>query len=150
MQAQSLASAVTKMEQTAQHFANNANDTNNIMLNIYSSTKSGQIVVNKSKELIRNLNKKLSTTDVIVDSLRQNSDGIGSIISVINGIASQTNFWSLNAAIGAAHAGEQGGAFAVMANEVRILATQTQISTSEISEMISNLHSSVSQATEIM
>lgn len=150
IQAQSLASAVTEMEQTARHVATNANDTNNVMLNIYSSTKSGQVIVNKNKELIGNLNEELNTADVIVDSLRKNSDGIGSIISVINGIASQTNLLALNAAIEAARAGEQGRGFAVVADEVRTLATQTQSSTAEISEMISNLQSSASQATEIM
>lgn len=150
IQAQSLASAVTEMEQTARHVATNANETNNVMLDIYSSTKSGQIIVNKNKELIVNLNEELNIADVIVDSLRKNSDGIGSIISVINGIASQTNLLALNAAIEAARAGEQGRGFAVVADEVRTLATQTQRSTAEISEMISNLQSSASEATQIM
>lgn len=150
IQAQSLASAVTEMEQTARHVATNANATNYVMLDIYSSTKSGQIIVNKNKELIVNLNEELNIADVIVDSLRKNSDGIGSIISVINGIASQTNLLALNAAIEAARAGEQGRGFAVVADEVRTLATQTQRSTAEISEMISNLQSSASQATQIM
>lgn len=149
-QAETLASAVTEMEQTARHVANNARDTNNVVFDIYSSTKSGQQVVNRNKELIGNLNSELNTATLVVDSLRKNSDGIGSIISVINGIASQTNLLALNAAIEAARAGEQGRGFAVVADEVRTLATQTQASTAEITEMIANLQASAVQATDIM
>ncbi|WP_191968489.1 methyl-accepting chemotaxis protein [Cellvibrio sp. KY-GH-1] len=149
-QAENLASAVTEMEQTARHVANNARDTNDVVFDIYSSTKSGQQVVNRNKDLIGSLNSELNTATQVVDSLRKNSDGIGSIISVINGIASQTNLLALNAAIEAARAGEQGRGFAVVADEVRTLATQTQASTAEITEMIANLQSSAVQATDIM
>lgn len=149
-QAESLASAVTEMEQTARDVATNAQDTNNVVFDIYSSTKSGQQVVNRNKELIGNLNNELNYAADVIDSLRKNSDGIGSIISVINGIAAQTNLLALNAAIEAARAGEQGRGFAVVADEVRTLATQTQASTAEITEMIANLQSSAVQATDIM
>lgn len=149
-QAETLASAVTEMEQTARHVANNARDTNNVVFDIYSSTKSGQQVVNRNKELIGNLNDELNTATAVVEGLRKNSDGIGSIISVINGIAAQTNLLALNAAIEAARAGEQGRGFAVVADEVRTLATQTQKSTAEITDMIANLQSSAVQATDIM
>ncbi|ACE85833.1 methyl-accepting chemotaxis protein [Cellvibrio japonicus] len=149
-QAETLASAVTEMEQTARDVATNAQDTNNVVFDIYSSTKSGQQVVNRNKELIGNLNNELNYAADVIDSLRKNSDGIGSIISVINGIAAQTNLLALNAAIEAARAGEQGRGFAVVADEVRTLATQTQASTAEITEMIANLQSSAVQATDIM
>lgn len=149
-QAETLASAVTEMEQTARDVANNARETNQVVFDIYSSTKSGQQVVNRNKELIGNLNDELNIAARVIDSLRKNSDGIGSIVSVINGIAAQTNLLALNAAIEAARAGEQGRGFAVVADEVRTLATQTQTSTAEITDMITNLQASAVQATDIM
>ena len=149
-QAETLASAVTEMEQTARGVANNARDTNNVVFEIYSSTKSGQQVVNRNKELIGRLNGELNEAARVIDSLRKNSDGIGSIVSVISGIAAQTNLLALNAAIEAARAGEHGRGFAVVADEVRTLATQTQTSTAEIIEMIANLQSSAVEATDIM
>lgn len=149
-QAETLASAVTEMEHTARDVATHARDTNNVVFDIYSSTKSGQQVVNRNKELIGNLNAELNTATGVVESLRKNSDGIGSIVSVINGIAAQTNLLALNAAIEAARAGEQGRGFAVVADEVRTLATQTQASTAEITDMIANLQNSAVQATDIM
>ena len=149
-QAETLASAVTEMEQTARDVATNARDTNNVVFDIYSSTKSGQQVVNRNKELIGNLNDELNIAARVIESLRKNSDGIGSIVSVINGIAAQTNLLALNAAIEAARAGEQGRGFAVVADEVRTLATQTQASTAEITDMIANLQASAVQATDIM
>lgn len=149
-QAETLASAVTEMEQTARDVATNARDTNNVVFDIYSSTKSGQQVVNRNKELIGNLNDELNVAARVINSLRKNSDGIGSIVSVINGIAAQTNLLALNAAIEAARAGEQGRGFAVVADEVRTLATQTQASTAEITDMIANLQTSAVQASDIM
>lgn len=149
-QAETLASAVTEMEQTARDVANNARDTNQVVQTIYASTKSGQQVVNRNKELIGNLNDELNTAARVVEGLRKNSDSIGSIISVINGVAQQTNLLALNAAIEAARAGEQGRGFAVVADEVRTLATQTQASTAEIARMIEELQTSAVQATDIM
>lgn len=149
-QAETLASAVTEMEQTARDVAVNARDTNSVVFDIYSSTKSGQQVVNHNKELIDHLNDELNEAARVIESLRKNTDGIGSIVSVINGIAQQTNLLALNAAIEAARAGEQGRGFAVVADEVRTLATQTQSSTAEITDMISSLQSSAVKATDIM
>jgi methyl-accepting chemotaxis protein len=120
------------------------------VFDIYSSTKSGQQVVNHNKELIGHLNDELNEAARVIESLRKNSDGIGSIVSVINGVAQQTNLLALNAAIEAARAGEQGRGFAVVADEVRTLATQTQASTAEIVQMIDSLQASAARATDIM
>ncbi|CED70922.1 methyl-accepting chemotaxis protein [Aliivibrio wodanis] len=99
----------------------------------------GTDVVNSSVTASLNLVGQIDQVSEQVLSVEVETDGIGSVIDVINGIAEQTNLLALNAAIEAARAGEQGRGFAVVADEVRTLASRTQVSITEIQSAIERL-----------
>ena len=99
---------------------------------------------------IKHLSDELHTAASVIDQLQQETQSIGGVLDVIKGVAEQTNLLALNAAIEAARAGEQGRGFAVVADEVRTLASRTQSSTNEIREMIEGLQSGSHQAVSMM
>ncbi|MFM5138053.1 MULTISPECIES: methyl-accepting chemotaxis protein [Aeromonas] len=99
----------------------------------------GRQVVAQTRETISQLADEMVETVQAVSQLEQKTQQIGSVLDVIRGVAEQTNLLALNAAIEAARAGEQGRGFAVVADEVRTLATRTHSSTDEIRQMIQRL-----------
>ncbi len=96
------------------------------------------------------MSSSVEKTTHVIKALEEKSTEIGVVIDVIRGIAEQTNLLALNAAIEAARAGEQGRGFAVVADEVRSLASRTQDSTLELNEMLSELHNLVTAAVGAM
>ncbi len=109
-----------------------------------------QRVITETLDSINGFARNIEHASGVVDGVQKESAQIGAVLEVIRGIAEQTNLLALNAAIEAARAGEQGRGFAVVADEVRGLASRTQQSTSEIQTIIERLQEGVGNAAEVM
>ena len=143
-----VATAVNEMSATIKEIAKNAEDAAAAAFTADSHARKGGETVNGVLTANRRLAQEV---EQIADSVRRFSEeslSIGSVLDVIRGIAEQTNLLALNAAIEAARAGEQGRGFAVVADEVRTLASRTQQSTTEIHKMIENLQTGAQHAVE--
>ncbi|MFO6422863.1 methyl-accepting chemotaxis protein [Motilimonas sp. KMU-193] len=134
-----VAAAMNQMLATTQEVASSAQLAADSAADADQRAQHGQVAVEQTISSIALLGEELKQTVTLVNQLEQDSQQIGTILDVIRGIAEQTNLLALNAAIEAARAGEQGRGFAVVADEVRTLATRTQASTDEIQEMIAKL-----------
>ena len=145
-----IATAMTEMTATVDDVANSANNTLLEVQKANSEAVDGQRVVQDSIDTINRLAGEIERAAAVTDKLDQYSTNIGAVLDVIRGIADQTNLLALNAAIEAARAGEQGRGFAVVADEVRTLASKTQESTSEIQEMIERLQTGTREAVAVM
>lgn len=142
--------AVTEMSSTAHEVAQNAHQVASATTDANKDAHNAQQLVIKSTESIGSLEQNVQTTSQHMSSLHDQSKKIDGVLEVIGGIAEQTNLLALNAAIEAARAGEQGRGFAVVADEVRSLASRTQGSTLEIKTMLDELHHLVERAVESM
>ena len=145
-----VATAMNEMVATAQEMVDNAALAAEATEQADSEAQSGSDVVSKSIRKINELAEAVERAAAVIQRLESDSESIGSVLDVIRGIAEQTNLLALNAAIEAARAGEQGRGFAVVADEVRNLASRTQESTQEIQGMIEKLQSGAQEAVAAM
>jgi len=145
-----LGTAVEQMAVSATEIASNISEVADAGRQTREKTSEGRGTLNEATQCLNSLVSQLEETSGTVQVLKQHSEEIVGILDVIQGIAEQTNLLALNAAIEAARAGEQGRGFAVVADEVRTLASRTQASTAEINSMIEKLLQGVNQAVSSM
>jgi len=146
----SLVSAGTQMNQSNELMADTAKLTEEESLHSHQLTRDGMGAVSESSNSISTLTQEIDAALAQSEELKNSSDAISTVLEVIRNIAEQTNLLALNAAIEAARAGEQGRGFAVVADEVRTLATRTQDSTNEIERMIDQLLTSVEKSSNLI
>jgi len=145
-----VAAAINQMSATAQEIARNTAEAASSAEVASQGADDGRKVVHETVDAIDSLASEVESGAQAVETLREQSERIGTVLDVIRDVAEQTNLLALNAAIEAARAGEQGRGFAVVADEVRTLASRTQESTGQIQSIIEELQSGAGSAARIM
>lgn len=143
-------SAMGQMSSTASEVAHSTETASISAQSVNEQVQESNRIVSDAVNNARHLSKEVSDTAEVIRELRSESNNVGAVLNVIRDIAEQTNLLALNAAIEAARAGEQGRGFAVVADEVRTLASRTQQSTTEIQDIIASLQDGAENATVAM
>jgi methyl-accepting chemotaxis protein len=146
----SMAGAVEEFSATSLNIADNMGNTQRLAQENAQQTQIGRTSMEEASSSLEQIAGALNTTATVINTLGQRSQEIGGIVGVITSIAEQTNLLALNAAIEAARAGEQGRGFAVVADEVRNLASRTRQATDEISGMIHSIQQETGNAISTM
>ncbi|WP_447791634.1 methyl-accepting chemotaxis protein [Pseudomonas farris] len=145
-----VATAINEVTYGVQDVAKNAEQAASEVRNADERTRQGQSSIDSCSRQIEQLSGTIQQAVAVIQTLAQESTQIGRVLEVIRAIAEQTNLLALNAAIEAARAGEQGRGFAVVADEVRMLAQRTQLSTTEIQGMIETLQRNSDAAVKVI
>jgi methyl-accepting chemotaxis protein len=150
LESSQVATSVNEMSASVHEVARSSNSAADATKEATAQASHGRTLVNETVTTIRELATEVENASLVIQQLAKDSHDIGSVLDVIKGVAEQTNLLALNAAIEAARAGEQGRGFAVVADEVRTLASRTQQSTQEIHDMIERIQTSANNAVNAM
>lgn len=145
-----ISQAIQEIQATAVHVSESTTDASQAAHNAETAANEGTAIVTKTIISIEELASEIASSATTINELQSNTKEISNILNVILGIAEQTNLLALNAAIEAARAGEQGRGFAVVADEVRHLAQNTQDATQQIEKMITLLQTGATSAVKAM
>ena len=147
---QTIASAAEQMNANVGVIASAMEDNAESVSKVAAESQQGKDIVNKAVSVIHGAANDMSESAEAINALNEKVGSITDMVQLIGGIAEQTNLLALNAAIEAARAGEQGRGFAVVADEVRSLASRTQKSTEEISQVVTELQKGSEQAFNVI